>query len=184
MIGAIRNIEACFTKLEKPDTRELTDVKYGGSFTELGSYVMLPAIKLLGTDFSNLNFDSIVDDKGIDLFTRATMRYPHALATMTCGLGVKSEGRLLISGTKGYIVVEAPWWKPTYFEVHFEDPGKVERYTDRFLGDGLRYEISDFLYSIHGNKKHSFRLTSDESIAMARIMEEFLLDQRLKNNCV
>ena len=106
------------------------------------------------------------------------MRYPHALATMTCGLGVKSEGRLLISGTKGYIVVEAPWWKPTYFEVHFEDPGKVERYTDRFLGDGLRYEISDFLYSIHGNEKHSFRLNREESIAMSKIIELFLAERR------
>lgn len=180
IIGAIRNIEACFTKLEKPNTRELTDIKYGGSFTELGSYVMLPAIKLLGTNFSNLNFDSIVDDKGIDLFTRATMRYPHALATMTCGLGVKSEGRLLISGTKGYIVVEAPWWKPTYFEVHFENPGKIERYTDRFLGDGLRYEISDFLYTIHGNDKHSFKLTREESVSMARIIEDFLNERKNK----
>ena len=180
MIGAIRNIEACFTKLENPNSRELTDVKYGGSFTELGSYVMLPAIKLLGTDYTNLQFDSITDEKGIDLFTRATMRYSHALVTMTCGLGVKSEGRLLISGTKGYIVVEAPWWKPTYFEVHFEDADRVERYTDRFLGDGLRYEISDFLYSIHGNEKHSFKLTRGESIAMARIMDTFL-EVRLDN---
>lgn len=178
MIGSIRNIEACFTKLENPNSRELNDVKYGGSFTELGSYVMLPAIKLLGIDYTNLQFDSILDENGIDLFTRATMRYSHALVTMTCGLGVKSEGRLLISGTKGYIVVEAPWWKPTYFEVHFEDAGRVERYTDRFLGDGLRYEISDFLYSIHGNEKHSFKLTRSESIAMAGIMEYFLIDRK------
>ena len=80
--------------------------------------------------------------------------------------------------TKGYIVVEAPWWKPTYFEVHFENADRVERYTDRFLGDGLRYEISDFLYSIHGNEKHSFKLTRGESIVMAKIMESFLKIRR------
>ena len=38
-IGAIRNIEACFTKLEKPDTRELTDINYGGSF--IGAWQLL-----------------------------------------------------------------------------------------------------------------------------------------------
>ena len=43
-IGAIRNIEACFTKLEHPSHRELVDREYGGSFLELGSYVMLPIL--------------------------------------------------------------------------------------------------------------------------------------------
>ena len=173
-IGSVRNIEACFTKLENPKNRELTDRQYGGSFTELGSYVLLPAIKLFGCDYNNLRFDSIIDDKGIDVFTRATCTFSHGMMTASCGLGVKSEGRLLISGTKGYIVAEAPWWKTSYFEVHYEDASKIERYSDGFLGDGLRYEISDFLYAIHGNEKHAFKLTRSESITMAEIMEQFL----------
>ena len=102
------------------------------------------------------------------------MRFPKGLATITCGLGVKSEGRLLIAGTKGYIVAEAPWWKTTYFEVHYEDASKVEKYSERFLGDGLRYEISDMLNQINGNHKSEFKLTRNESITMAGIMEEFL----------
>ena len=174
IIGSIRNIEACFTKLEGKNTRELTDTRYGGSFTELGSYVLLPAIKLLGADYDRLRFDSINDDNGLDLFTRVTMNYPHALVSATCGLGVKSEGRLLISGTQGYIVAEAPWWKTAYFEVHFEDASRVEKFSERYLGEGFRYEISDFLYAIHGNEKHTFKMTREESIAMAGIMERFL----------
>ena len=47
-IGSIRNVEACFTKLESKNSREMTDLTYGGSFTELGSYVMLPILKLFG----------------------------------------------------------------------------------------------------------------------------------------
>lgn len=173
-IGAMRNIEACFTKLENPDTRELNDVKYGGSFTELGSYVMLPVMKLLGTDYNDIRFDSIRGDNGLDIFTKVSMVYPHALVTLTCGLGAKSEGRLLIGGTQGYIDVEAPWWKTTYFETHYENPGVIDRYSEGYLGEGFRYEISDFLYAIHGNEKHKFRLTAGESTAMADIMEKFL----------
>ena len=93
---------------------------------------------------------------------------------MTCGLGVKSEGRLLVSGTKGYVVAEAPWWKTKYFEVHYEDPGEVEKYSERFLGDGLRYEISAFLSMIDGDDKDRFKLTWEDSIALAGIMERFL----------
>ena len=74
----------------------------------------------------------------------------------------------------GYIVVEAPWWKTEYFEVHYEDSSQVEKYSERFLGDGLRYEIKDFLNMINGNNKSDFKLTRSESVVMAEIMEKFL----------
>lgn len=178
LIGSVRNIETCFTKLEDPANRELTDLRYGGSFTELGSHVMLPIIKLFGKEYEQLDFHSVKDERGLDLFTRASFKYPNGIATATCGLGVKSEGRLLIAGTKGYIVAEAPWWKTQYFEVHYEDPGKVDKFSDRFLGDGLRYEISDFLSMINGSNASEFKLTRGESIAMAGIIEKFLIESR------
>lgn len=173
-IGQIRYIDACFTKLEGKDKRELTDKKYGGSFTELGSYCLLPIIKLFGADYNDIHFDTIQDENGLDVFTRASLTFPRGIATAVCGLGVKSEGRLLIAGTKGYIVAEAPWWKTTYFEVHYENPGQVEKYSERFLGDGLRYEIKDFLNMMNGNDKSAFKLTRSESIATADIMEKFM----------
>lgn len=179
-IGSIRNIEACFTKLENSGTRELTDTRYGGSFTELGSYIMLPVLKLLGAEYTSYQYESICDDNGLDVFTKLSFTYPHALATLTCGLGVKSEGRLLISGTKGYIVAEAPWWKTSYFEVHYEDASNVQKYSDTYLGDGLRYEISDFLTKLRGNENSDFKLTASESVFMADMMEKFLTEQGRK----
>lgn len=173
MIGSIRNVEACFTKLERKDSRELTDVKFGGSFTELGSYVLLPILKLFGSEYEKLDFDTVDGENGLDLFTRATFKYKNGIATATCGLGVKSEGRLLIAGTKGYIICEAPWWKTSYFEVHYEDLSRVDKYSEVFLGEGLRYEIGEFL-SMLNNDKNDFKLTRGESIALAEIMEKFL----------
>ena len=83
----------------------------------------------------------------------------------------------MISGTKGYITAEAPWWKTNYFEVHRENPDDVERFSERFLGDGLRYEISDLLSMINGDRKKDFKLTRGDSVAMAGIMETFLKSQ-------
>lgn len=174
MIGSIRNVEVCFTKLENPKYRELTDKRYGGSMTELGSYVMLPVLKLFGEDYEDVRFDVVRGENGLDLFTKISFRYSNGIATATCGLGVKSEGRLLIAGTKGYIIAEAPWWKTSYFEVHYEDPGKVDKYSEPFLGDGLRYEISDFLSMINGRDSSEFKLTRSESVTLADIMEKFL----------
>lgn len=180
LIGNIRYVDACFTKLENPNSRELTDIKYGGSFLELGSYCLLPVVKLLGCEYDEVNFDSIYDDNQIDLFTKASFKYKKGLATVTCGLGVKSEGRLLIAGTNGYIIAEAPWWKTTYFEVHYEDANVIDKYSERFLSDGLRYEISDMYNRINGNDKSEFKLTRDESISMAGIMEEFMIKENRK----
>ena len=178
VIGNIRNVEACFTKLESPNSRELTDLKYGGSFTELGSYCMLPIIKIFGADYTQVCFDTIKGDNDLDIFTRISFKYPSGIGTATCGLGVKSEGRLLISGTQGYIVAEAPWWKTTYFEVHHENANDIEKYSDRFLGDGLRYEISDFLSMINGSDKCKFKLTRSESVSFADVIEKFLSEER------
>ena len=177
-IGAVRNIEACFTKLENPQNRELTDLAYGGSFLELGSYVLLPVMKFFGTEYESVRFETINGDNGLDIFTKTSFRYPNGIATVTVGLGVKAEGRLLISGTQGYIVVGAPWWKTSYFEVHYEDPNRVEKYTEPFLDFGLRYEISDFLSKLNANGEEDFKLTREESIAMAGIMEKFMEEER------
>ncbi|BBF44131.1 glycerol-3-phosphate cytidylyltransferase [Lachnospiraceae bacterium KM106-2] len=179
-IGRISYIDACFTKLESPSTRELTDEIYGGSFIELGSYCLLPIIKLFGDQYEDIQFDSIRESNNLDIFTKASLKYANRIATVTCGLGVKSEGRLLIGGTKGYIVAEAPWWKTSYFEVHYEDPSEVEKYSERFLGDGLRYEIRDFLNMINGCNKSKFKLTRSDSIVLADIMEQFMIAEKRK----
>lgn len=173
-IGNVRGVEACFTKLENQNNRELRDTRYGGSFIELGSYCLLPILKLFGRDYEGIRFEAIKDKNNIDIYTKAQLQYSNGLATATCGLGVKSEGKLLISGTKGYIVVEAPWWKTSYFEVHHEIPNDVERFSERFLGDGLRYEICDLLSMINGDTRKDFKLTRGDSEAMAEIMELFM----------
>lgn len=176
-IGAIKDVEACFTKLEDKNSRELNDFKFGGSFTELASYCLLPILKIYGHDYESIHFETVCDECGIDIYTKAYLRYPNGLATVKCGLGVKSEGKLLISGTRGYITAEAPWWKTNYFEVCREDPNDVERFSERFLGDGLRYEISDLLSLINGDRKKDFKLTRGDSVVMAEIMEAFLKSQ-------
>lgn len=177
IIGAVRDVEACFSRLTPSDVREMKDLDYGGSFTELGSYTMLPILKLMGTDYDTIRFDSIKDDHGLDLYTKTNFVYDRGFATMKNGLGVKSEGQLIIAGTKGYILAESPWWLTRTFEVRYEDPNKRDRYNVNFLGNGLRYEISDFVYTINGFGGRNFKLTQEESIAMAGIMEKFL-DQR------
>jgi len=177
-IGSIKDVEATFTKLENPANRELTDVMYGGSFTELASYTLLPIVKILGTNYNAVRFESFKNEKGIDIYTKAYLNYENAIATSKNGLGVKSEGQLIISGTKGYCIVEAPWWKTKSFELRFEDAEANEKNFFKFLGDGLRYELSDFVAVINGYGNKAYRLTREESVVMAELMERFLAMNR------
>lgn len=178
VIGEVKDVEAAFTKLENPKNRELTDAEYGGSFTELASYTLLPIIKILGMDYKEIRFESFKNDIGIDIYTKAYIKYDDAISTSKTGLGVKSEGELIISGTKGYCVVEAPWWKTKSFELRFENVDAYDRTYCKFFGYGLRYELSDFVAAIHGYGKKMFRLTKEESIAIAEIMEQFLEERK------
>ena len=43
-----------------------------------------------------------------------------------------------------------------------------------YVGDGLRYEISEFVGRIQGYSHTDLQLTQDESVLLARIMEDFL----------
>lgn len=173
-IGEIRDVEACFTRLADPTSRERTDAAYGGSFLEFGSYTLLPILKLLGKDYKALHFNSILNEDGLDLYTRLQLEYENGMASAKMGVGVKSEGQLVISGTKGYILAPSPWWLTKRFEVRYEDPNKIETYEPNFQGDGLRYEISEFVSKINGFEKNGYKLTAEEAITMAAITEEFM----------
>nr|WP_255573228.1 Gfo/Idh/MocA family oxidoreductase [Anoxybacillus sp. ST4] len=176
IIGEIKSIDATFTKLiDAEHCRELDPSQAGGSMTELGSYLLLAFIKLLGRDIKELRFYSYFDkEKNVDLFTKFNLLYPGAIATGKVGLGVKSEGDLIISGTKGYIYVPSPWWKTEYFEVRYEDSNMNKKYYYKFEGDGLRYELAEFLSLINKQDLQSYKLEEEESIQIIRIIEKFM----------
>lgn len=174
IIGNIVDVEACFTRIADPDTRESRDPDFGGGFLEFGNHTMLPIFKLLGTQYKDVSFNSIKNESGIDLYTKASFTFEKGMALSKTGVAVKSEGQLIIAGTKGYILAESPWWLTKSFEVRFENAYKKEQYTAKFLGDGLRYELSEFVSLIHNGERKSYKFTEEESIAMAGVVEKFM----------
>ena len=107
-IGRIISVDAAFTKLVNSNCREMQNDGVGGSMMELATYPLLAIFKLLGFEYSDVHFTSFRGEEGgVDLFTRADFTYGGATATAKVGLGVKTEGSLVISGTRGYIYVPA-----------------------------------------------------------------------------
>ncbi len=174
VIGEVVDVEASLSKLWDDDMslREFDPEQAGGSMYELGSYPLLPIFKLLGTNYQNLNLYSRMQ-KNVDMYTKGVFRYPHAVCSFKVGLGVKTEGNLVISGTKGYAYVSAPWWKTDYFEFRYEDQNQNKKFFYKWDGAGLRYEIQEFISCIINNRFSTARLRRRESIAMAGVMQQF-----------
>lgn len=177
-IGMVCDVEACFSRLSPSNVREVWDKKYGGSFTEFGTYTLLPIVKLLGTEVCESHIWSHETATGVDGYTKAVFDYGTAIATVKTGLSVKSEGQLLIAGTKGYLLAPSPWWLTRRFEVHYEDASKIDIYEFPFEGQGLRYEIAAFAQKIQHLSSSTAdvweALTEDESIWIAAQMEKYL----------
>lgn len=174
LIGQIKNIDATFTKLVEGDIRELKFYTAGGSVTELATYPLLAIIKLLGHEIDDIHFYSYFDsERHVDLFTKINIKYRNAIASAKIGLGVKSEGDLIISGTKGFIYVPSPWWKTEYFELRYEDINDNKKHYYKFEGDGLRYELAEFVSMINKRSYQTYKLTASESITIISIIEQF-----------
>ena len=174
VIGEVVDIEASLSKLwdDQKSLREFDPAQAGGSLYELGSYPLLPIIRLMGCQYENLNLYSRMKNE-VDMYTKGVMRYPHAVCSFKVGLGVKTEGNLVISGTKGYAYVPAPWWKTDYFELRYEDQNKNQKFFYKWDGAGLRYEIQEFISCILNKRFSTSRLRRRESICMAEVMEQF-----------
>ena len=174
VIGEVVDVEASLSKLWDDDLtlREFDPMQAGGSMYELGSYPLLPILKLCGINFENLNLYSRIKD-GVDMYTKGVLKYSNAVCSFKVGLGVKTEGNLIISGTKGYAYVPAPWWKTDYFELRYEDQNLNKKFFYKWDGAGLRYEIQEFISCIVNNRQSTARLRPCESIAMADVMQQF-----------
>lgn len=172
IIGEVVDVKASLSKLASGDVRELDETQAGGSMTELSPFPLLSIIKILGLNYTDIQFYSKMQN-GIDIFTKAMINYPNAVSSITLGLGVKTEGNLVISGTKGYVYVPAPWWLTDFFEVRYEDQTKNKKFFYSYDGDGLRYEIREFMSMIVNKRKTSYSLRQSESIEIARIIESY-----------
>lgn len=172
-IGDIVEVNASTTTLTDDTSDKMASSLNGGSMSENACFPLLPIIKLLGTDYQDSNFFSIVKND-VDIYTKGILTYKKAIASFQVGLGAKTEGNMVIAGTKGYAYVPAPWWKTDFFEIRYEDQTKNRKFFYPYEGEGLRYEIKAFSSCILNRLSSLLVLTPEENVVMAKIQEEYI----------
>lgn len=174
VIGKVVSIDSSCTSLRDTGLEGNELDKVWNSICSWGPNALLPIFQILGTDYIQKQITSLItdEDRMYDTFSKVTFVYPNAVASIKVGKGVKTEGELVISGTKGYIYVPAPWWKTDYFEVRREDPAQNKRYFYQLDGEGIRYELVSFLKAIRGDKTYSY-ISPDVSKAIVKVVEDY-----------
>lgn len=172
-IGKIVSIDATATSLR--DVGLIEENKIDNTWNSINSWgptVMLPVFQMLGVQYRKKEIISKMLNESFDVFTKIDFIYDEAVATVKVGKGVKSEGELIVSGTKGYIYVPAPWWKMDYFEVRYENSHENKRYFYQLDGEGIRYELAAFYKTIETGKDRSY-ISREISDAICKVIEDF-----------
>jgi choline-phosphate cytidylyltransferase len=174
-IGDIVSVDAVCTSMENFEMnrdRGLSNI--WNSICAWGPTAMLPIFQLLGHSYCQKSIVSHIEEgtTDFDTFSKISFVYPHAVASLKVGQGVKSEGELVISGTKGYIYVPAPWWKTDYFEIRYEHSSNNKRYFYQLDGEGIRYELVSFVKSIQSLQKNVY-LDDATSKAIVQTISDF-----------
>ena len=154
-IGKVLSVDATCTSIRDFDMT--SDESWCGMYA-WGPTTLLPIFQILGTDYVKADiYSSFLDnDKKFDSFSKIHFLYEGSLASAKVGAGVKSEGELIVSGTKGYVYVPAPWWKTEYFELRYEKIENNRKYFYQLDGEGIRYELVEFVKSIKFGKNSYF----------------------------
>lgn len=181
-IGEIISVDSVCTSLIDGAGEEGADLSTKqNSICAWGPTALLPIFHLLGTGYKSKFIFSRIIDKNInyDGFTKIDFQYDKAVASIKIAKAAKSEGELIITGTKGYIFVPAPWWKTDYFEVRYENAVDNKRYFYQLDGEGIRYEIVAFAKEVE-SKRNSLYIDSKTSCAIVGIIESFCNKQYLE----
>ena len=182
IIGEVVSVDSICTSQSNLKMSQTEKFPYiWNSISEWGPTAMLPIFQLMGTDYTDKKIITRLKEghQNFDLFTKISFVYPHGVASMKIGQGVKSEGELIVSGTEGYIYVPAPWWKTDYFEIRYENPNNNKRFFYQLEGEGIRYEIVSFLKNIQRGTDYKY---IDDSIskAVVKIMQDFTNQNYIK----
>jgi len=173
-IGQVVSVDSICTSLRDGSSPSKSSSHRWNSMCDWAPTALLPVFNILGTKYIRKSITSLFSDEqaNMDAFTKIDFVFQNAVASVKVAKGAKAEGELIITGTKGYIYVPAPWWKTDYFELRFENPEENKRFFYQLDGEGIRYEIVAFAKAIESKNNNSY-VSEGISEAIASVIGDF-----------
>ena len=174
-IGQVVSVDSVCTSLRDGSSISDSDSSQKwNSMCDWAPTALLPVFDILGTNFIRKSITTLFSDEeaNLDAFSKIDFIFPNSVASIKVAKAAKAEGELIITGTKGYIYVPAPWWKTDYFEIRYENPEDNKRFFYQLDGEGIRYEIVAFAKAIE-SKNNVGCVSEKTSVAISSIVEDF-----------
>jgi predicted dehydrogenase len=142
----------------------------GGGLLDLGIYPLQLCTLLLGP-VEHVSAEGVIGETGVDEQVAAVLRHRGGgLGVMKAGLRVNMTCTARVSGSEGAVEIPAFMHCPNALRVL--SPAGVEDIDGTYEGNGLRFEIDEVHRCLDEGKNESDVMPLDETLALARTLDE------------
>ncbi|WP_369012595.1 Gfo/Idh/MocA family protein [Flavobacterium anhuiense] len=172
IIGDVNYIKADFAfHGSETENKRLFDKELGGgALFDIGVYPLFLSYIVLGKP-KEILAKAIKHKSDIDLQTSMILQYETAQSVLHASIVSESDMKAIISGTKGRIELNAPWFIADGYSL-FINEEKEATFTLPALGKGYSHEIMECQNCILNNEIESKLWSHQNCLDLSRIVEE------------
>ncbi len=172
IIGEVNYVKADFAfHGSEIENKRLFDKELGGgALFDIGVYPLFLSYILLGNP-KEIFAKAIKHKNDIDLQTSMILEYESAQSILHASIVSESDMKAVISGTKGRIELNAPWYVADGYSL-FMNEGKEAVVSLPTLGKGYSHEIIECQNCIQNNQIESKLWSHQNSLDLSKIVEE------------
>jgi len=173
-IGEIKYLKADFAfHVNELEGNRLTDKKLGGgALFDIGVYPLFLSYIMLGIP-TEIIAKSIYHTTGVDLQTSMILQYQSAQAVLHAGFVSTSDMKATISGTKGRIEIQSPWFMTVGYSIFKEE--EETNFNLPNIGKGYAHEAIECHNCIRNSQIESEFWSHQNSLDLSKIVEEVKL---------
>jgi predicted dehydrogenase len=170
VIGEIKYINADFSFKSDLKNPRIYDIGLGGgSLLDIGIYPIFITYLVLGKP-KEINAQAHFFETGADSQLSMLFNYNTALAVLYSSFNSTSKRLAKISGTKGEIIIDAPWNETVSFSVITEDD--EQKYSFNKTGRGYTHQITECHNCLLERKTESSIWSHQNSIDLISIQDD------------
>ncbi|WP_103062232.1 Gfo/Idh/MocA family protein [Actinomyces qiguomingii] len=171
-LGELRYVRAeHFQSLEHVQRLVRLDLA-GGALLDLGVYSVSFVHSLLGVP-SALTAVGRLSSGGVDLDETIAMEYPGAVAVAASSMAAASDTGAEVVGTRGRLVVQKRFYRPTPLQIVVGEGPGVPRYEwDASLPGGFQFQAAEVARCLAAGRTESETMPWSETLAVLETMDE------------